>query len=262
MMTLKRLGYRRLPLSFLCLAGLLIAPASTAQSSPEPPAKTAAADDPWDLIARALKWAGLDKAPGADAFRGSTALLGYTDLTVWAMARDGTGARQITSGPGYEWPVYAPDSRRIAALKLGKLVIIQGRKTVPVPSEEAEPDPPRVLLAWTDKGIAVLTAARNVVLVDPVTGARQIGPGVSEESIPDLLQSTRTCGGDYIGQVAAPKDSQGRLGRSDIVFYRAMATEGEAAHWRGTFLTKQSKRRTNVEPAFSADCRRILFVAK
>jgi hypothetical protein len=187
------------------------------------------------------------------------------DRAVWTMARDGSGATRLSSDGGYDWPVFAPDGKRVAALRDDEIVILKAHaKPIIVPFATIRDARPKILLAWTNAGISLLMSDRIVVLVHPEQGVgTEVGavPGETDaEAV--LLRSTRACGKYYTTTSAPPPDSSGRLGRSDIVLYTNHAAEGELAMPPGVLLTRDSKRTRNLEPALSADCKRIAFVAE
>jgi hypothetical protein len=118
------------------------------------------------------------------------------------------------------------------------------------------------LLAWTAAGIAALAADGRAVRIDPETGRLSLGDVVPSAERADVLAAARTCGDFYLDTTTGIPDPVTGRSRVDIVLQHRKAFGDAGSFWEGSVLTLGSARVTNLDPAFSPDCQRIVFVAR
>lgn len=241
----------------------LLAAISASPESSEPKRTSAEASgsseegrDTPGLLNRVLAWFGF--APPKEVFRGTpTATRQLGGLDVWVMKANGTRAERLTDDHGYHTPVFSPDG--------GELAVVHGERSVRVMRLSPKPvivhswildDPPVGLVGWTEKGIGVLTGAGTVLALDPKRGTTTpIVSGLQPAEVDVLWTVSRACGTSLVDHAHQPGIAYSVHERYDVVV-RSAELQG------GTLITQRSARRFNLEPAFSHDCKRIVFVSK
>jgi hypothetical protein len=176
------------------------------------------------------------------------------------MGRDGAGAKQIGRDHGYRWPVFDPQDRRLAVLRGGQIEIVSMATGIGAPLAGG-PVGVELLVTWAAAGIGYIGEGKRLSVADPETGKVNVGEPIDPATTEDLLRATRSCNDAYVTDEELNDPEGLPVPRIDVIVRTQQRTRGGDLLWPGVRVTKNQQRRTNMDPFFSHDCKRIVFVA-
>jgi len=202
-----------------------------------------------------LEWLGFGAPRTTGALRGGDA----PALNLWVIQVDNPvrPAGPLKLGM-YHSPAFSGDGVIVYALEGSAIVAIDPARpdtTVVVPWS-LEADPPKLLLGPgrdVSTAIAVLTRSSRVVALRPKDGVSEVlAPSLTPQDVAALTRQLGSCG-KFVVYEGAQK-GPGLNSRTDIFIREATARIGRplTAHWPGS---------VHGQPAFSVDCRKIVFVS-
>jgi hypothetical protein len=198
------------------------------------------------VVAKVLQWFGLRRARASFAIRKTSDLQG---LDVWTIDATGGAPRRLTNEGGYRSPIVCADGSVVAIHDRARFRQIDrngNTRDIALPQGEAAP---LWLIGCKDGKLGAYDQARRIVLVDLSTGA--VTPFAADLSGPQwnaIWSASRACE----DQTVLEERAGGTHGRSDIAVTMG---EGEPRS-----VTASSELGQHHEPAFSPDCKRIVFV--
>lgn len=232
-----------------------------ATAQPDSTTRPPATSEP-GLLDRLLLRLGAKRPAALDTFRGTQTSDTDGSMALWVVSTGGNGARRIGRAAGYRWPIFDPLGTRVAALRGGRVEVIalDGSAGAPVPVAATAPRV-QLLLSWTERGIGFVDTERNVNILNPVTGEVVSVGAADMTTAGELLLSTRTCKTSYVAAEQFADLDGLAMPRTDVVVREQHRTASGGITWRGTNVTQRRSQRANMDPAFSQDCGKIVFVA-
>jgi hypothetical protein len=212
-----------------------------------------------DFLTRLLQFLGIQRPPALDTFRGSAPARVVGESTIWIMKSDGTQPKKLGAPADYRWPVFSPNGKSVAAINKDRIEVISeaGVSTPLVLASNSAP--PERLVSWTNTGIGFFDASGQVVLVQPSTLDIARGAKASLAELESAMQAARTCGGASLSEVELVDPDSGAA-RFDVIVRKQKKLPNGNLTWEGKNLTSKLQTRRNAQPAFSADCKRIVYI--
>lgn len=236
-----------------CLTLLLLSVSAVAADPANPSPSQA------DPLTRLLQFLGIQRPPALDTFRGSSPATVVGESSIWIMKSDGTPPKKLGAAADYRWPVFSPNGKSVAAINKDHIEVLNeaGVSTPLVLASSSAP--PERLISWTSAGIGFYDASGQVVLVQPTTLAISKGAVASLPELESSMQAARTCGGASLSEVELVDPDSGAA-RFDVIVRKQKKLPNGNLTWEGKNLTSKLQTRRNAQPAFSPDCKRIVYI--